>query len=51
MRITQYFDYITRKDLNLGHNPSNEEYSHLTITMALKRERYAYQKAERSKNG
>ena len=50
MRATEYFDFITRKDLALGHNPKPEDYTHLTITMLLKRERYNYQKELRRSN-
>ena len=50
MRMTEFLDYITRKDLHLGRNPNPEEYTHLTINKRLKRARYVYQ-LERRKDG
>ena len=47
MRATEYIDYLTRTNLALGKNTKDEEYTHLTITQKLKRERYNYQKEQR----
>ena len=49
MRVTEYIDYITRKDLHLGKNIKPEEYTHITIRMVHKRARYEYQ-TQRRKN-
>ena len=43
MRATEYIDYITRKDVHLGKNVKPEEYTHITIKMIHKRQRYQYQ--------
>ena len=47
MRISEYIDYITRTDVHLGKNIKPHEYTHLTIRMIHKRERYEYQKQRR----
>ena len=47
MRVTEYIDYITRKDVHLGSNIKPEEYTHITIRMIHKRQRYEYQKQRR----
>ena len=47
MRATEYIDYITRKDIHLGKNVKPSEYTHITIRMAHKRQRYEYQKQRR----
>ena len=44
MRLTEYIDYITRSNLALSKNPKRHEYTHLTLTNRIKRERYEYQK-------
>jgi len=43
MRVTEYIDFITRKDLKLGSNPKNDDYSHFTPWNVHKRARYLYQ--------
>ena len=43
MRATEYIDYITRKDVHLGSNVKPKEYTHITIRMIHKRQRYKYQ--------
>ena len=43
MRLTEYIDFITRKDLKLGSSPKNDDYSHFTPFNKQKRERYLYQ--------
>ena len=48
-RITEFFDYIHRKDLSLGRNPKNHEYVYLVINMKIKRARYLYQMELRGK--
>ena len=47
MRVTEYIDYITRKDVHLGSNIKPEEYTHITIRMIHKRQRYEYQQQRR----
>jgi len=47
VRATEYIDYITRKDLHLGKNPSVNDYTHITIRKVHKRQRYEYQKQRR----
>tara|TARA_R100001594_G_scaffold24002_2_gene46978 strand:- start:554 stop:730 length:177 start_codon:yes stop_codon:yes gene_type:complete len=49
MRATEYIDYLTRTNVGLGKNIKEHEYTHLTITQKLKRERYNYQKELRRK--
>ena len=44
MRVTEFIDYITRTDVKLGRNISEDEYTHIAITMKVKRARYLYQK-------
>lgn len=48
MRATEYIDYITRKDLHLGKNLKVDDYTHITIKMVHKRQRYEYQKQRRN---
>ena len=43
MRATEYIDYITRNDVHLGKNGKPSEYTHITIRMVHKRQRYEYQ--------
>ena len=43
MRLTEYFDYITRTDLKLGRREASTDYSHLTMYNHIKRARYEYQ--------
>jgi hypothetical protein len=47
MRVTEYIAYITRENLALSKNPKEYEYTHLTLTNRIKRERYDYQKIQR----
>ena len=49
MRISEYIDYITRTDVHLGKNIKPHEYTHITIRMIHKRQRYEYQ-LQRRKN-
>ena len=49
MRATEYIHFLTRDNLNLGKNPKEHEYTHLTITQKIKRDRYDYQKSLRRK--
>jgi|TARA_R110002020_G_scaffold152890_1_gene331932 hypothetical protein len=50
MRVSEYIDYITRKDLGLGKNPSAIDYTHFTARMIHKRQRYDYQRMLRDIN-
>lgn len=43
MRISEFVHYINRKDVALGRNVSDNEYTHITIKKATKRARYQYQ--------
>jgi hypothetical protein len=43
MRLTEYIDYLTRTDVHLGKNIKPSEYTHITIRMVHKRQRYEYQ--------
>ena len=43
MRASEYIDYITRKDVHLSKNIKPSEYTHITIRMIHKRQRYLYQ--------
>ena len=43
MRVTEYIDFITRKDLNLGKGPKESDYTHFTPWNVHKRQRYRYQ--------
>ena len=43
MRATEYIDYITRNDVKLGSNVKPSEYTHISIRMVHKRQRYQYQ--------
>ena len=43
MRLTEYFDFITRDDLGLSRSPKQHDYTHLTIFTNIKRRRYLYQ--------
>ena len=43
MRVSEFIDYITRKDVHLGKNIKPSEYTHVTIKMIHKRLRYEYQ--------
>ena len=43
MRLTEYIDFITRKDLKLGRGPNSHDYTHFTPWSVHKRERYYYQ--------
>jgi len=47
MRATEFMHYINidSKKLKLGHNLKSDLYTHMTITMRVKRARYIYQKA------
>tara|TARA_R100001594_G_C4042829_1_gene263555 strand:- start:1614 stop:1778 length:165 start_codon:yes stop_codon:yes gene_type:complete len=50
MRASEYIDYLTRNDLGLGKNPSPLDYTHFTVRMIHKRQRYEYQKMMRDTN-
>ena len=43
MRLTEYMDYLNRTDVHLGKNIKPSEYTHITIRMVHKRQRYQYQ--------
>ena len=43
MRLTEYFHWVTRKDLKLGKREALSDYTHLTLTTKIKRDRYLYQ--------
>ena len=43
MRLTEYFDFITRDDLGLSRSPKPFDYTHLTMFTNIKRRRYLYQ--------
>ena len=43
MRATEFIHYINRKDVGLGRNVKDEEYTHITIKSYTKRARYEYQ--------
>ena len=43
MRLTEYFDFITRTDLKLGRRERITDYSHFTPWTKHRRERYLYQ--------
>ena len=50
MRASEYIHYLNRKDVALGRNIEKHEYTHLTIRMIHKRQRYEYQLMIRRKN-
>ena len=43
MRLTEYFNWITRDDIGMATNPKVDDYHHLKVTMKDKRARYLYQ--------
>jgi hypothetical protein len=43
MRLTEYFDFITRTDLKLGRREKQSDYSHFTPWTKHRRRRYLYQ--------
>lgn len=43
MRLTEYFNWITRDDIGMATNPKPFDYYHFTPRMINKRERYLYQ--------
>ena len=43
MRATEFIHYINRKDVKLGRNVKDEDYTHITIKQHTKRTRYLYQ--------
>ena len=43
MRATEFVHYMNRKDVGLGRNVKDEEYTHITIKSYTKRIRYEYQ--------
>ena len=43
MRATEFVHYINRKDVGLGRNVKDEDYTHITIKQHTKRLRYKYQ--------
>ena len=51
MRVTEFIHYINRKDVGLGRNIKDIDYSHITIKQRTKRVRYEYQLELRRKNG
>ena len=50
MRATEFIHYINRKDVGLGRNVKDEDYTHITIKQTTKRIRYNYQLELRRKN-
>ena len=51
MRATEFIHYINRKDVGLGRNIKDIDYSHITIKQSTKRARYQYQLELRRKDG
>lgn len=43
MRVSEFIHYINRKDVGLGRNVKDEDYTHITIKQHTKRIRYQYQ--------
>ena len=43
MRATEFVHYMNRKDVGLGRNVRDEDYTHITIKSYTKRLRYQYQ--------
>ena len=43
MRLTEYFDFITRTDIGMAANPKPMDYYYFTPWTAHKRQRYHYQ--------
>ena len=43
MRVTEYILYLKRTDTALGKNIKSYDYTHITIRMIHKRQRYEYQ--------
>ena len=43
MRVTEYIHYLNRTDTALGKNIKSYDYTHITIRMIHKRQRYEYQ--------
>lgn len=50
MRLTEYIDFITRKDLGLAGAAKPNDYTHLTTFTEIKRARYLYQCKLKGKN-
>ena len=50
MRVSEFIDYINRKDVKLGSNVKDSEYTHITIKQRTKRIRYHYQLEIRRQN-
>ena len=51
MRVSEFIHYINRKDVGLGRNVKDEEYTHITIKSHTKRIRYEYQLKRRKEDG
>ena len=43
MRATEFVHYMNRKDVGLGRNVKDDDYTHITIKQHSKRTRYNYQ--------
>ena len=43
MRASEFVHYINRKDVSLGRNVKDEDYTHITVKTYTKRIRYQYQ--------
>ena len=43
MRVTEYIHYLNRTDTALGKNIKSYDYTHISIRMIHKRQRYEYQ--------
>tara|TARA_R110002020_G_scaffold298499_1_gene514368 strand:- start:29309 stop:29470 length:162 start_codon:yes stop_codon:yes gene_type:complete len=50
MRLTEYFDFITRIDIGSAANPKPMDYYYFSPWMKHKRERYLYQCKLKGKN-
>ena len=50
MRLTEYFDFITRTDIGIAGNPKGGEYFYFSPWTIHKRQRYLYQCRIRGKN-
>ena len=44
MRATEFMHFMNRKDIGIGQNPKERDYTHYTPRMLGKRARYEYQK-------
>ena len=49
MRASEFIHFMNRRDIGLGQNPKERDYTHYTPRMYAKRCRYEYQKMLREK--